>query len=105
NERVGQNAPTGEHLQYGSLRRASTREPGAGHAPWITQTACTRGTRTEKPATAGPPPGGSKLTSRPAPLRGAPAAAGAMPPATCRGRPGHLPPPPEGQAARLMSGD
>ena len=42
----------------------------------------------KEPAAAGPPPGGSKLTSRPAPLRGAPAAAGAMPPATCRGLPG-----------------
>ena len=49
----------------------------------------------KEPAAAGPPPGGSKLTSRPAPLRGAPAAAGAMPPATCRGLPGYLPPPPE----------
>ena len=54
-----------------------------------------RDTPQKKPAAAGPPPGGSKLTSRPAPLRGAPAAAGAMPPATCRGLPGYLPPPPE----------
>ena len=68
NERAGQNAPTGEHLQYGSQRRGSAREPRA-----------VRIRRTEqKPATTGPPPAGSEQPSRPAPLRGEPAAAGVM---------------------------
>jgi hypothetical protein len=53
----------------------------------------------------GPTAGRIEANKPSAPLRGAPAAAGAMPPATCRGRPGYLPPPPEGQVARLMSGD
>ena len=75
--------------QSGACGCTGAESGAARPCPSITQTAWIHGIRPQKkPAAAGPPPGGSKLTSRPAPLRGAPAAAGAMPPATCRGLPG-----------------